>query len=187
MKILTIKDVRLSREGTMLCAAPLRYVSQHTDALGRIVKPPKVKADWSLIARHINRARRAEYERSLESQSEPRHWNAPRRRLGTFREEWGGPWTGSLALVGPDHHRHVCRTCGTPFVSLTRFGAASRYCSAKCRVRPSAAKERIPKACVVCAKTFVPTRKDAITCSLKCRVARYRRAHATERSKGKPR
>ena len=41
--------------------------------------------------------------------------------------------------------------------------------------RAARAAERLPRACSECGKEFLPKRKDALTCSVRCRARRSRR------------
>ena len=84
---------------------------------------------------------------------------------------------------GAWEYHHQCRHCRREFIG----GVHRRYCSDACgeavrqarRVRRPA--QRLERACDVCQQPFLPRRRDARTCSPKCRQKAYRHWHQRQR------
>jgi hypothetical protein len=77
-----------------------------------------------------------------------------------------------------------CATCGKEYYCCS---LQSRYCTETCfakRPRPSRAKPRQARRCIVCGEEFTPARKHARTCSGRCRVAYHRAKGRTSRKLG---
>jgi hypothetical protein len=79
--------------------------------------------------------------------------------------------------------------CGVTMRWRPSEGTALRPCSPRCRMRLRRIEGRdkprdLTRHCWNCRESFTPTRKDARTCSPRCRVARHRRLaaqHAAEK------
>jgi hypothetical protein len=104
--------------------------------------------------------------------------------LGPF---WG--WIGGLACIahkeliptGNQKGRALlrCDHCGRDVFTWKKARDSRFFCCNRCEwsyynAQTKARTEIEPRACKVCGKEFIPPRKDAITCSPKCRQKAYR-------------
>jgi formylmethanofuran dehydrogenase subunit E len=160
-------------------------------------------ADWSAIVRHINRNRTQAHQRDLAEhhrvvdawaqlteaeQLQQRAWfanNAPTVVVPADRpppeppEMFTRPSVEAFAVESrhPGSGVFTCHTCVETAVQPRAWGRLPRYCSPACEPKPvSRAKPRPTIKCAVCGESFSPRRRDARTCSTRCRVAAHRAA-----------
>jgi hypothetical protein len=190
LRPLRLADVRLSRGGRVI-AAPA-WAFEVAWALRGRLRP--IVAVWRPLRRTLaRRTQTAEAHAAARRQEDlaalttlPK--DDPRRQLAAIRvaarRHSSGPAHPQppLNAAYPDIiNTKRCVICQAEFVSLGRLVACSSACAARRRqathrqsTRP---RRRIhaPRPCAECGQTFTPQRTDARQCSVRCRVAAYRR------------
>jgi hypothetical protein len=93
---------------------------------------------------------------------------------GSCAPEWLSPERDDVVT-------QLCAHCERPMVSLLQFsGVHSTFCSDPCRqayhnyLRKEKRAEERKKVCEVCGEEFIASRRDAKTCSVKCKQKAYR-------------
>jgi hypothetical protein len=193
---LKLSEVRTSRRGAIVAAPAWAFVKKTRPVPddGRLYRCSyflePVESAWVDVLESIRCHREAEYERKVKEHGELME----RVRAGTLTDF--DRWRMSLgSMLGEDPTAPPIRRSDRPprFTVSDRRGScvvcrqdyygrgSTRYCSDGCfkearrnRPRPSRAKDPVQVACVRCGVCFVPTRKDARYCSVRCRVAAHR-------------
>jgi hypothetical protein len=201
LKLIELKDVRIS--GNRVVTVPFQYLDTYDDstaAQGMFMEPnaPYIDyayVDWSLVAEHLNNhpkklfpfRRPFAVSRSKlffniypgDENWDSYSWDDA---VDQPRGEWINPLDGGYWL-DPLYKTYInaknksifnCKTCGRLAIHLG-LGVPGLYCSQKCVPIRHRAKQLNTFMCAHCGTEFTPKRRDAKTCSMRCRVALHRR------------
>ena len=181
MRALKLTDVRFSRDGLRVIALPngiVRWAPTARQPLRRVVSRDCRRVDALLAKRYRAACQRAQYELAeltpLAGEQSPLTLENLRKRAER------GHYLGHAQVLlwrGPKRVRDVGLSLAVCAGCLKVFNASIcnvRHCPWCAPARRSRAKPHQPKRCPHCGTNFTPARSDAITCSVRCRVALHR-------------